>query len=239
MSRVYTEIVSKWDEAQRRYVTDWTQAKSYEYEGPVDLMCGAPSGLKNAAANMSDFFGTMVNQAKTVFGATSGVFKDLYNTFAPTVAAGPNQEGFSQAEKTAMETQVTEGTGAAYEHAAKALGEKQAAAGGGNVYIPKGQDEQMQEEVATKAAEQESQQRLGITEQNYAVGRQNYDFAAQALAGAPSVFNPATSAGGAATGAGEGAVGAENDVAQADNSFTNALVGGVMGVAGAAAGRKT
>lgn len=198
-------------------------------------MCGATKQQKDIASQQSSFFTTMTQQAQQVFGAASGVFKDLVNTFAPVVAAGPNQEGFSGAEKTAMTTVARDSTANAYKNADKALESQIAARGGGNQYIPSGADDQMREQLAAAAAESQSNKELNITQEDYAQGRQNWAEATRGLAGAPGVFGTATGAGSAATGAGGAAEQGANDVAMADNSWVNATIGAIGGVAGAAA----
>lgn len=198
-------------------------------------MCGATSQQKDIASQQSSLFTTATQQAQAIFGNSSSIFNDLTSTFAPIVAAGPNQQGFSPAELAADRTQVTEGTAQTYEKAGKALGEQQAAQGGGNAYIPSGANQQQKEELASAAAQQESSQQLQVTQADYAQGRNNWAAAASGLEGAPSVFGPATGALGAATQAGGAAQTAANDVSTQNNSWINATIGALGAVAGSAA----
>lgn len=176
----------------------------------------------------------MLNQASTVFGNASSVFQSLQSAYAPIVAAGPNQQGFSGAENAALNTQATEGTAQEYSQAAKQVGTAAAAAGGGNTYVPSGATEQAQGQLAADAAGNISSQRSQITQANYAQGRQNFFQAAQGLEGADQAFGAATSASNAATGAGEAASSTANTVAQADNSWMSAVSGIIGSVGGAA-----
>lgn len=196
-------------------------------------MCGATSLMKTIGGEQSQFFTTLMQQAQTVFGNASSVFQDLKNTFSPILAAGPNQEGFSGAEKTALNSQVTEGTANTYAKASTALSEQQAAKGGGNSSIPSGADQQQKEQLAASAAASESGQKLAVEQADYEQGRQNWVTAAQGLSGATSVFNPATGAAGAATQGGGAAASTANDISQADNSWANAAFGALGQVGGA------
>lgn len=196
-------------------------------------MCGASSQQKQMFNAQSAFYTTMTNEAQTVFGEASKVFQDLQNAFAPIVAAGPNQEGYSPEEKTAMMTEATEGTANTYNKAAKALGEQIASEGGGNAYIPNGANEQLKEQVLTSAAANESAIKNNIIQKDYDVGRQNFMAAAGVLGGATGVYNPATGVAGAANSAGSAASETANQIAQADNSWMTAVGGALGGIGGA------
>ncbi|HZQ90380.1 MAG TPA: hypothetical protein VFA60_01150 [Terriglobales bacterium] len=197
-------------------------------------MCGASGEQKSMYQRQSQFYDLATDQMKQVFGDSSAVFADLRDTFRPIVAAGPNQRGFSDEERGSLNTQATEGTSKIYEHASKALNEGLAARGGGNAFIPSGADEQLRQELASSAAENEANQKLRIVQADYDTGRDNYFRAATGLAGAPSVFNPAIGFTNAATSAGSAAADTANQITQANNSWVGAVTGALGGIAGAA-----
>lgn len=197
-------------------------------------MCGSTSGQRSVAQGQTNLFNTLTNQAKTEFGDSSAVFQDLNNTFAPIVAAGPNQQGFSAVEDAALKSAAITSTGEAYRHAAQAVKENNAAIGGGNAVLPGGSEINAETAVANQGAEKTAEALNKIDVANYETGRQNYFAAASGLAGAPGVFGTSNSAGGVATGAGEAAAQTENQIAQENNSWVNAVTGALGGIAGSA-----
>src|ERR1700744_741925 len=130
MNRIYTKIVYQWNGSE--YVLDRSKTTCYYSNSPLQLAFGA-SAAQNAAQQQQAAFATQsMQQASQVFGNSSTVFNDLVNTFAPTVAAGPNQEGFSAAEKANLQSQAITNSGQAYRNAAQAVGEAESAQNGGN-----------------------------------------------------------------------------------------------------------
>lgn len=231
--RIYTKVVMQFDDRQGKYVD--SDAEYFEYDGTISLLCGASQGQKDIANQQSATYNQMVQQATQVFGDSSKVFGDLMSTFAPTLAAGPNQEGFSQAEKSALQSSAITQTGQAYRNAKQAAGEAMAAQGGGNVGdVTGGSNAAINLGIAENAANQTSSELNQIDQADYAVGRQNYAQAAAGLAGATNVFNPATTAENAATGSGEAAANTENQISQQNNSWVSSVTGALGGIAGAA-----
>ena len=207
----------------------------YEYSGPVALACGATPGQQQLAQSQTSGYNTLVNQAQSQFGNASGVFQDLVSSFAPIVAAGPNQQGFSPAEVSAMNSQAITSTGQGYRNAKAAVGNAESAVGGGNTGDTSGGATVGENlSLAENAANQTSSELNNITQQNYATGRQNYFNAASGLAGAPGVFGTANQAGQVATGAGEAAAGTQNQIASQNNSWVGAVTGALGNVAGMA-----
>jgi hypothetical protein len=194
-------------------------------------MCGASDQQKDIGQQQHNLMTQMINQSQDVFGNSSQVFKDLVNSFAPTIAAGPNQEGFSAPEKSALTSQAITQSGQAYRNASQAVKEAGAAAGGGNEYLPAGADITRNVEVANAGAAQTASELNQIEQADYATGRQNYENAVAGMENAPNVFNPATGAGTAATGSGSAAAETANQISQANNSWVNAVVGGLSGIA--------
>lgn len=199
-------------------------------------MCGATSQQKQLEQQQADFYKTMSDQAKAVFGVASAISKDLETAFEPILAKGPNQEGFSAAEKANLEDTIINSSGNAYKHAADAVNAQLASEGGGDVPIISSNSNQIRADLASSAASNESLEHEQMMEADYATGRENFMAAASALQGATGVFNPASGMANAATGAGSAAATTADQIAQENNSWVNATIGALGGVAGAALG---
>jgi len=233
--RCYSHVSLEWDERLRQYVT--VAKTSHEYTGPVALCCGATQGQQNIANQQAAAYQTMQQQAQKEFGSSSTVFNDLLSTLAPTVAAGPNQEGFSPAEKSALQSSAITQTGQAYRNAKQAVGESMAAQGGGNVGdVTGGSNAAINLGVAQSAANQTSNELNEIDQQDYATGRQNYQNAVQGLAGAPSVFGTANNAGTVETDSGSAAAKTQDEIASQNNSWVGAVAGALGNIGGVATG---
>lgn len=209
----------------------------FEYIGDTALCCGATPAQDVAQAGQASVFAQLTNQAQQVFGASSQVFQQLQKTFAPTVAAGPSQQGFSPAENANLQSQAITQSGQAYRNAKAAVGNAGASEGGGNnPALQTGVNAGTDAKLASSASENTANELSNITEKNYETGRANYDTAVSGLESSPNVFNPATSAGGAATGAGEASATTANQIASQNNSWVQAVTGALGGVASAATG---
>jgi hypothetical protein len=216
------------------HLTSWpATVDRYIREGrTVSGGCGASSQQKQIEQGQQTLFNTASQQAKDVFGDSSTTFNDLMDTFAPTVAAGPNQAGFSATEDAALKSGAITNTGQAYRNASTAVKEANAAVGGGNEYLPGGAEIGKNIEVANEGAARTASALNQIDEANYATGRQNYDTAVAGMEQAPSVFNTASTSTNAATGSGEAAANTANQIAQQNNSWVSAVTGAVGGLAG-------
>lgn len=204
------------------------------YSGKLDKLCGADPAQKEIGAKQNQFFDQMTGQAQQIFGNDSTIFKDLMGAFAPIVAAGPNQQGFSAPELANLKSQAITNSGTAARNVKQAVGESQAAFGGGNVALPGGAAIGRDLAVENASAENTANQLGQINEANWSTGRNNFFNAAQGLAGAGNVFNSATSAGEAATGSGKAAADTANEIAQANTGWETALMGTLGGLAGTA-----
>ena len=233
--RIHTEIRFEWRDG--RY--EKTYDSFYEYEGPLEQACGATGQQKQIAQSQQNFMTQAQTQAGSVFGASNTVFQSLLKTFSPTIAAGPNQEGFSPALLSALKSQIITGAGTAYKNAKAAVGNAQSAYGGGNVVLPSGAQVETDLGLAENAANLTAEQLNQLTQENYAIGRENYNKAVTGLEQAPGVFGAATSATNAATGAGEAAANTANQVAQADQSWVSAVTGALGTIAGSTLGPLT
>lgn len=198
-------------------------------------MCGASTAQQQLGQQQSQFFQTLTNQAQSVFGSASGVFNDLVSSFAPVVAAGPNQEGFSAPEKANLDSAAITNSGQAYKNASTAVKEADAAVGGGNQALPAGAEIGKNLQVAEGAAANTAGELNQINEADYATGRENYFQAASGLAQAPNVFNSSTGLDNATTNSGEAAENTENQISQENNSWVSAVTGALGQVGGAVA----
>lgn len=237
MIKIYTKVEWVWNDEGKltEVASDW-----YWHDGPVALCCGAGAAQTQIQNQQMNAYSQMSQQASQVFGDSSTVFNDLISSFAPTVAAGPSQKGFSAGEESNLNSSAITQTGQAYRNAKSAVGEAESAQGGGNnADLTGGSKTATDLGIAESAANQTSGELSQIQEQNYATGRQNYDTAVQGLANAPNVFSAASNAGNAATNAGNAASNTANQVAQENNSWVQGVTGALGGIASAATGGLT
>jgi hypothetical protein len=230
--RIYTKLEYKWDGTQ--YVLD--NADSFEYNGPIERLCGASSQQNQIEAQQSAAYTQAAAQSAAVFGVASAVSQQLQNTFAPTVAAGPNQQGFSAQENSNLNSEAITQTGQSYKNASEALKSQENSQGGGNMPLPSGASVGTDASLASSAANQTASELSGITQQNYATGRANYDTAVQGLAGAANPLSVASGATNAATGSGQAAASTANQIASQNNSWMQLVSGALGAVGGAASG---
>lgn len=212
------------------------ESEEYNYDGPLDLCCGASSQQTNTYNQQQQLSSQVMQQGQQVFGDSSKVFNDLVSSLAPTVAAGPNQEGFSAAEKSALQSQAITNAGVAYKNAKAATGNAIAAQGGGNTSLTSGANLGVEANLASSASQNTADQLSTINLNDYATGRQNYDTAVSDLAGATSVYNPATNVDNSATGALTGQANTANEIASQNNSWIQSVSGALGGIAGVATG---
>ena len=205
----------------------------------MSLGCGATPQQTAIGKSQQNFATQLQTQAGSVFGNASSVFNNLMATFQPTVAAGPNQQGFSPAELSNLNSEAITQTGQSYQNAKAAVGNQLSAEGGGNTALPSGSTVATNLGLAESGANQTANELAGITQENYAVGRQNYQNAVAGEAGLPNVFNSATGAANAATSAGTAAANTANQIAQEQNSWMQPVIGALGGIAGGFTGGLT
>jgi len=186
--------------------------------------CGASKDQTQILQEQKQNFDQMSSEAATVFGNASDVFKSLQSSFAPIVAAGPGQQGYTPAEEAALKSSAITQTGNAYRNAAQAAGERGAAAGGGTTILPSGAQMGQQAAIAEAGAAQTAGELNQIDVQSAELGRQNWLNAAGILGGATGTFGASTGAGSAATGAGSAAASEANTVQQANNQWAQDLI---------------
>lgn len=190
--------------------------------------CGASSSENNISQQQQANFSQLTTQAQQEFGNSSQIFQDLSNSFAPVLAAGPGQSGFTAPELANLQSQAVTQGGIAARNAQQAYGEQAAAAGGGMAILPSGAVQANNANIAQASAANTANQLSNINLQNAQLGRQNWLQAAGVLSGAPGVYGTANSAAGTATNAGQAAFGGAQGIQQANSAW----VGDVMGVLG-------
>lgn len=213
------------------------ESDHYEYTGPVALCCGASDSQNKIEQQQESQYAAMQQQAQQVFGASSSVFNQLQKTFAPIVAAGPSQKGFSPSEESNLKSAAITETGQAYKNAKAAVGNATAAQGGGNdPGLTSGVTTGVDTAVATAAAGKTADSLNQINEANYQTGRENFNNASKELTAAPGVFDPAVGFDSASTSAGKNASDTANEIASQNNSWIQGVTGALGGVAGIATG---
>lgn len=229
MQKIYTKIT--WSLTDDGMVLD--NADYSWYDGKIELACGATSAQNTVQAAQASAYTQMTQQASQVFGSSSQVFNQLQSTFAPTVAAGPSQQGFSAQEVGNLNSEAVTQGGVAARNAQQAAGESIAAQGGGNeAALQNGTNAGVKANIDVSAAENTANNLATITQNNYTQGNANYNAAVQGLAGSTNVYNASTSAGSAATGAGVASANTANQIATQNNSWMQAVSGALGAVGG-------
>jgi hypothetical protein len=198
-------------------------------------MCGATSQQKEIEASQAAFYDTLTANYKTAFGQSSAILNTLTAHLEPIFAKGPDQEGFGAAEKTALETNATEGVARNFQQAKQYVAEG-VAARGGDSFIPSGQDSATDASLASSALSERSGLENQIIQADFSEGRQIWQQAAQGLGEVAASWNP-NATGGVANQSGTAASTTANEIAMASNSMWNTAIGAVGGVGAAAATR--
>lgn len=201
-------------------------------------MCGGPSAAQeNLAAEQADFYKTQVQAYNTAYANFSTLQQTLNQQFAPILAAGPGQRGFTDEERNALLTQAKEGTASGFRKATQAAQSSYAARGGGNdtTNITSGEAAQTDADLAATAASSESAEELGITQSDYALGRQQYEEAVQGEEDLAAGWNPSSFAG-SATNAGDLASKSAEAITQEQESIWGNVEGALGGAVGDWAG---
>lgn len=159
-----------------------------------------------------------------VLGAMQPMFESIFE-------AGPDQEGMSAGEKENLTSQAVSGTAANFQRAATAVGNETGAEGGGNLSVPSGATTQLQEELGSSAAGEESKEETQIGEADYQQGRQNWEQAASGLFSIASQDNPLGYAS-ATTQSGSAAETTANQIQEENDSWENAAIGAAGAIGG-------
>lgn len=190
---------------------------------------GATGQQNQIAGSQQNFSDTLQKDFGTAFSGQQNILQGLTKSMNSTLAAGPSQFGFSAPELTALNTTATSGVTQAYQNQRAAAGEAAAAAGGGGAVLPNGSQGQTQAELASQAAQSQSNALLGIKEAGYKQGSANYDKAVSGLSTVASLENPNGLASNANS-AGEAAMSSADAIQKADAAASPwAQVGGLVG----------
>ena len=221
-----------WSSTQNRYII--VRDVRRPFFGQIALAKGASAQQTDIANSQQNFTNQLMSNYSQQFASQNAILGTLQNSLNPIVNAGPNQFGFSKAETNNLNSQALQGTGQQYANASKALGQQQAAQGGGNSYLPTGAQAQQQAGLAANAANQSSSQLMGIQQAGYQQGYNQYQSAVGQLGGVAGMYNPTGYAGEANT-SGADAASTANQVAQLNNEASPwNLVGGILGGAASA-----
>jgi hypothetical protein len=194
-------------------------------------MCGATSAqtqLQNEQMETLQQYDAMMQQQ---YADQTALYSEVNSVLQPILKAGPNQEGFSSAEKQDLDSQAVEGTAENYQQAAKAVNEQLAAEGGGDAPITTGGQAQLKEQVAEGAAQSESQQESQIKQADYAQGYSEFQNAEEGEMAIAAGENPLGYMS-ATTNQGEAAANTANQIAQEDNSWISAALGAAGSIGG-------
>lgn len=195
---------------------------------------GASAAQNQIGASQQGFMSTLQGDFGTSFAGQQNILNGLTKSLTTTLNAGPSQYGFSQPENTALNTLATTQNAQNYQNARAAAGAAGAAQGGGAI-LPSGSQGQTQAELASNAANAQSNTTLGIQEAGYRQGNANYNAAVSGLQGTAGLENPTGLAGQANTASGEAA----NTAAtiQKENAAASpwAQASGLIGALGGAA----
>lgn len=137
-----------------------------------------------------DFYNEGREHSQQVFAQQQGLLKQMQDIYDPILAKGPDQRGFSDAERSELNAQSIEGTATNYGHAARAVGEQIATRGGGDNPLPSGSEAELKQEVALSAAGEQSREQSQIQQADYASGERHFQNATDALLTASGQLNP-------------------------------------------------
>jgi hypothetical protein len=199
-------------------------------------MCGDSSQQDENYQEQADFAKQMTAENATVFGQQQGILASLNAGFSKIIAAGPSQMGYSKDELNNLNTTVDENVGQNMTKASQALGNNQAAMGGGDTFIPSGVKEQENEELAETGAQTDSTLKSQVLQSGYAEGNSNYNNAVAGEEGVATALNP-VGYGSTTVSAGGSAANEANAIAASASSPFTAVMGALGGIGGIAAGK--
>lgn len=199
-------------------------------------MCGATAEQKNLENEDAATLQQYDQMMQTQYANQTALYSKVNAVLSPILQAGPNQEGFSTAEKNNLNAQAVEGTAENYQSAAKAVNENLAGEGGGNSPLPTGGQEELKEQTAESAAQEESRQESEIEGADYQQGYSEFQNAEEGEMAIASGENPLGYAG-AVTNQANATGNEANSIAQEDNSWVSAALGAAGSIGAAAIGK--
>jgi hypothetical protein len=196
-------------------------------------MSGPTAAQTNLQTAQANFYTQGTQQATQTYGEDQSLLNQMTDIYSPILAKGPNQQGFTAGETENLNAQAVEGTAQNYAGAAKAIGNQEAAQGGGTNPLPSGAQEEQKANIAVSSAQEQSTQEQQIQQASYQQGYNEWQNAGQGMDAVSGQLNP-TGYSSTATSAGNAAGTTASAIAQEDNSWVNAAIG-AAGAVGAGA----
>ncbi len=225
--KIYTRLDYQWDGKQ--YVLVHEEGFDCPFSGQVALCKGASSSENAINQQQQQFQSTLQTDYGQQFANQSNILSSLNNSLTPTVAAGPNQFGYSTAQTNALNSTAIQGAANANKQAQQQVQNQQAIAGGGNQYLPSGVNAQVNASVASNSANNLSNNLLNIQNAGYQQGNQNYNNAVAGMGGVAQQYNP-TGFAGQTTGAGSAALSGASTINQQNTAASPwGAIGGLLG----------
>jgi hypothetical protein len=200
-------------------------------------MCHGPSETqKTLETEEANFYASQIKAYQTAYDKFQVLSDTLNAQFAPILAKGPNQFGFSDEEVNNLNAIATEGNARNYAKAKQALQNTVAAQGGGtsNVNLTSGATNQYQEQLASEAAGVQSGQEQQIQQAGYDLGRNEWGEAVRGTEDLAAGWNPNSFSGSANNAAGT-ANSEANTLISEQNSIWGSVLGALGGIGGMAA----
>jgi hypothetical protein len=198
-------------------------------------MSGPSSTQIELQHEQAEFYKQGAAESRTTFAEDQDLLKQMEAVYKPILAKGPNQRGFSDEQRSSLNSQAVEGTARNYSQAARAVNENLATEGGDENPLQSGGEDQLREEVAMSAASEQSREQQQIVQADYAEGEHQFEHAGAELAAASGRLSP-TSYENAATGAGSAAEKTASDIVSEENSWIAPVMGAIGAVGGGLAG---
>ena len=204
-------------------------------------ICGPSSAESAIEGQTQSLASSMMSDFQERYGAQSAVLQQLNDAYAPVVAAGPSQTGFSAEELAARNTAAINASGAAATHAQQFASNAMAGQGGefgtpgGTSGLESGIQQQIKASIASEQAGNLGAEQNKIIAQNYATGRQNYQQATAGMQALTGAYSPTPFSSGAETGLGT-AFGESNQINTQQQAGAKALLNAGLDVAGSLSG---
>jgi hypothetical protein len=209
----------------------WVSIESCDYDGPVDLCCGPTTQEKQLQASSANFASMLQSNYGTLFGEQQDVLSSINKSLSPTLAAGPNQQGFSGPELAAIQTQAIDNAGAANTAAQQAARNYGAGEGGGGTSgVTSGIQKQIQSAIGSSSANALAGQENQITQANYAQGNANYWRAAGGMQALAGEYSPNGASSGAIS-ENNNSFGQASQIEQQQAQEDQAIAGGITSLA--------
>lgn len=197
-------------------------------------MCG-PSTSEKALQAQSQNFSTMLqNNYGTLFGKQQGVLDSINKSLSPTLAAGPSQRGFSNAESSALQTAAINNAGAANtaaQQAARTYGAGQG--GGGTSGVTSGITKQIESAIGSQSANAEGAQLNQINQADFQQGNANYWRAAGGMSALAQGYSPNAAQEGTISENSQ-SFGQATQIEQQNEQTSQEIAGGLTSLAGSA-----